>query len=286
MNRNFNSNKTHEGELDEPKRTILFKLFRYCLRIIDKIFPGFRAASKHNHDLLFLTIFWIVLIIFGMVGIILCVILAIFYELASSVGPIIALLGALLVVSLNAMQKLFEQANARLAVADLLSSDIISICNVMDTMKIVDKLSALYKSISCSEIPSLDPRYLEARSEVYTDVFKSVCNQLGSLPSISVERVTRFYTYFKACRDSTKVFSLWKNENQDLDRKKEDVIEIGILIALCLKNAQESVVLLMEEYQINLHKYSLKKLDNNLKKSKDLLIYAGLDESYIEGLGI
>ena len=219
-----------------------------CLgRVLERLLPGYRAASKHNSRLLLFIGFWLTLAVIGLLIAILASILGLVLQqwTAIGIGAVWTVYGALLSYAVSAVQATMAEASKRLATVDLLIAEISATCTVISNVNLAGQFVALHDVVRDAGAPLLRPQAFEARAENYMEIFGAIAADVGSLPSRAVNDVTRFYTYLKASRDATRSLALWGSD-YPAAQMQTDVLNILALVALCLKYGRRALEALLE----------------------------------------
>lgn len=226
--------------------------------------PSYRIYSPHNDDLIFFLKIWVGFIQYTFIIVILAAILLLIFGLDVPYGRsesafskflpmLITAFGIVFTVSANQAQKTIDQANRRLGVVDLFTSEILSVMNVIVKMRLIHHYKIIYHNPG---IIRINPKDLQAGSEKYTEIFEKNASELGSLKKDVVESIARFYTYLRASRDATRRFSSWEGSieqgcpERGYEQKQDDVQQVVLLLSLSLKNGVIAAIELLDDRDI------------------------------------
>lgn len=144
-----------------------------------------------------------------------------------------------LTIVLGALAKLYQMGSARLGVVDLFSCEISTICRVVLVTEATSGMICIY-----SNIPAVPLGFNS--EETYSPVFDSNAKELEVLEARVVERVTEFYTYYKAVRDYRRVIASIQKPRESEDDWHNSVRHVVYMLFLMLESARLSVEQLVE----------------------------------------
>lgn len=234
---------------------------RYVLfiaRVTAAVFKRSRADSTHIRDCITTIAVWTLVLMGGFLAV--AMLLTILWLSLPSAAdgasdskgnpmvPVVAaglltVFGAFIGYAVNNILAVIDKAGKRLGLVDMMASDILAVCNIIDQMKLFRHFQDLWRDAATAQV---DAKALQARQEDYFEVWSKSITELGSLDREAIKRITRFYAYLKASRDATLQLGHW-NKAVLLPARRGHVESVIVLLALCLRNARLSLDSLLED---------------------------------------
>jgi hypothetical protein len=232
---------------DSQERTDFVTLFGEPLESKGHRWPWLEKRLNRSIDLL----------VFGLViSILLAVVAYLMWNVIKQDDDKIALVAALLTVLVAIAGKLCDVAHKRLALVNMLASDILSIGRVFVASNIIGVFYRLHSEIPKNNDGLEDDDAWssgfsgEARRENYFRVFEESVGQLGSLASATVTNITAFYTFLRAARDATEALGHWKTRRSPPKQKTNDILEVIYLCYLCAIHGRLALMGLIKHKEI------------------------------------